>query len=113
VEQVHLTHVHANNSKWGPADDPFEGTQLIVAANRLVDDLHWLDQQPFPYTVMVKGLPAGTPNNIPVNRGRDSSSHLQFLVENYDDLPPRMIFVHGHNSSWHRRVSVCDVRTVR
>lgn len=39
------------------------------------------------------------------NWGREASSYLQFIIEHYDDLPPRMIFVHGHNSSWHLRVS--------
>lgn len=91
----------AANSSWGPVDDPIGGTVLVVAAHN--EGLDWLEFQPFKPVVMVKGRPAGTPNNLPVNWGREPSSYLQFIIEHYDDLPPRMIFVHGHNVSWHLR----------
>jgi hypothetical protein len=87
---------------WGPEDDPIASTILVVAAHD--DDLEWLKLQPFQPVVMVKGRPEGTPNNIPMNWGREASSYLQFILEHYDNLPPRMVFMHGHNTSWHLKV---------
>ena len=95
------------NSSWGGADDPIQGTVLVIAAN--TEPLEWLAEQPYPYVVMTKGKPEGTPNNLVRNFGREPASYLQFITEHYDDLPPRMIFAHGHNSSWHTRVSGCGV----
>lgn len=89
------------NSSWGPADDPIAGTVLVIAAHN--EDVEWVQNQPFQPVIMVKGRPAGTPNNLETNWGREASSYLHFIVEHYDDLPPRMIFVHGHNESWHLR----------
>jgi hypothetical protein len=64
----------------------------------------WLQKQPFPYVIMTKGKPAGTPHNTPLQQGREAISYLQFIIDYYDTLPPRMIFVHGHQSSWHQQV---------
>jgi len=98
------------NSSWGPADDPIAGTVLVIAAH--VEPLDWLQDQPFKPVIMVKGQPAGTPNNLVKNWGREASSYLQFILEHYDDLPPRMIFVHGHNESWHMKDIVAALNVV-
>lgn len=79
--------------------NPDNETVLVIARNRLKDSLHWLNEQPYRYVVMEKGLPEGTPNNLPLNRGLDSASYVQFILEHWERLPARMIFLHGHVQS--------------
>ena len=64
-------------------------------------DFSWLSEQPYDYVIMTKAQPAGTPNNLPENRGYDAPSYMQFIVEHYDHLPERMVFAHGHRAGWH------------
>ena len=79
-------------------------TVVVIAANTAQDDVSWAAQQPYDYVVMNKGLPEGTPNNLVVNAGGDAASYTQFIIEHYDQLPARIIFVHGHKASWHNLV---------
>lgn len=79
-------------------------TVLIIARNRQSDAVHWLNEQPYRYVIMEKGLPAGTPNNLPENKGGDAASYMQFILEHWDRLPARMLFMHGHRHSWHNGV---------
>jgi hypothetical protein len=32
---------------------------------------------------------------------QEADSYLKFILDHYDDLPPRMIFTHGHLEAWH------------
>jgi len=84
-----------------PTTGPSNDTVLIVVAMSSTSGLNWLQQQPFPFVVMTKGAPAGTPNNLEINRGREVPSYAQFIVEHYDNLPKKMVFAHGHETSWH------------
>ena len=87
-------------------------TDVVVVAsrNRNVDDMGWLIIQPFKYVVMEKQQPAGTPHNLPENKGYNTASYLQFIIETYDHLPEVMIFLHGHRASWHNIVRPTRVR---
>lgn len=68
--------------------------------------IEWANGQPYPVTVMEKGRPPGTPNNTPgTTRGREALSYLQYILDHYDALPSRMIFMHDHGSNWHVDVS--------
>jgi hypothetical protein len=83
--------------------DVINGTILVVARNHqsFEDGLEWLTRQPYPYVPMTYDRPAGTLNNVPFNRGREASAYIQFILDNWDALPPRMIFIHNHETSWH------------
>jgi hypothetical protein len=35
------------------------------------------------------------------NRGREASVYLRFILDHYDNLPDRTLFLHGHGVSWH------------
>jgi hypothetical protein len=86
-------------SRWAPSSDVTGGTVLVVAS--FGEDSSWVEQQPFPYVIVTKGLPEGTPNNVPFNKAQEADGYLAFILQNYDDLPPRMIFCHNHNKAWH------------
>jgi hypothetical protein len=38
---------------------------------------------------------------IPMNKGNEAMVYLSYLIDNYDDLPEVMIFMHAGRTSWH------------
>ena len=65
-------------------------------------DLDWLDSQPLPYLIYeVQTSP--DVHSIPIKHdGGESSFILQFIIDYYDALPLRTVFIHGHRESWHQ-----------
>ena len=59
------------------------------------------------FVICVDG-PARVGGSIPVNTGDEIVLYAKFIVDNYDHLPSRMIFGHGHERAWHQRVR-CSV----
>jgi hypothetical protein len=47
----------------------------------------------FPVGHTVGMLP---PHNVPSGQGRDASAYLRFILDNWNDLPAQMIFMHDH-----------------
>ena len=92
----------SNNSEWGDERDPMASTVVVVAAHD--EDVSWLRHQPFQSVVMTKGGRGSGEHHLAENKGNEISSYLQFILLHYDSLPPRMVFVHGHNESWHLAV---------
>jgi hypothetical protein len=39
---------------------------------------------------------------IPKNKGHEAMVYLSFIIDHYDNLPERTVFVHGHEKSWHQ-----------
>lgn len=39
------------------------------------------------------------------NLGNEASSYLQYIVDNYDNLPEHNFFVHAHNTSYHQTLT--------
>ncbi len=83
-----------SSSKWGPASDIEQSTVVIVAEAR--DGAPWLAEAPYKSVI----LPASP-------SGNEAVAILQFILDNYDDLPPRMIFVNGASIPEQRKVRVC------
>jgi len=75
--------------------EPFELKQnkyLIVCAryNRNVD---FLKEIPIESVVIDK-------ENVP-NVANEATSYLHFIINNYDNMPEHLIFIHDENTSWH------------
>jgi hypothetical protein len=64
---------------------------IIVATN--TGEPGWVNEY-FPH-IPHYAVPAE--NNL----GNEASSYSKWIIDNYDKLPPSMIFVHGHRTSWH------------
>lgn len=41
-----------------------------------------------------------------VGKGREAGSYLRFVVEHYDNISSRTIFMHALESAWHLEVTV-------
>ena len=47
------------------------------------------------------------------NVGREAPAYLRFIIDHYDALPARMVFLHGDRSAWHDRDLVSVLRRLR
>ncbi|GAB7353907.1 hypothetical protein MBLNU459_g4255t1 [Dothideomycetes sp. NU459] len=46
---------------------------------------------------------------IPKNKGHEAMVYLTFITDNYENLPPHVVFVHGHRNSWHQEGDIVDL----
>jgi hypothetical protein len=95
---------------WKPHGKDNTDTMLVLAHYK--EDMSWLSRQPFDYFPISKCCPefGWAPNYLPINRGTEGAPYLKFITDHYDHLPPRMIFMHAHETSYHQSVSYvhCD-----
>jgi hypothetical protein len=78
---------------------------LVIVTNHYKEDLNWLKKSKWPVVVVAKE--GADPTDLPVqytvpNRGYETSSYLKYIVENYDNLPDHVAFIHGHETAWHQ-----------
>lgn len=43
------------------------------------------------------------------NKGCEASSYLKYIIDNYNNLPERIILIHDHEFSWHHEGSIIDL----
>lgn len=83
---------------------------LVVVTAHYNEDLRWLRECPYPVVVCDKPgadrmpFPADPACSLAVNRGREASSFLKWIVANYDRLPAHVAFIHGHEDAWHHKL---------
>mmetsp|Transcript_22416 Transcript_22416/g.48971 ORF Transcript_22416/g.48971 Transcript_22416/m.48971 type:complete len:489 (+) Transcript_22416:352-1818(+) len=41
--------------------------------------------------------------------GREDVAYVSFILQNYDNLPPHVFFLHGHETSWHQDSSITEM----
>ena len=42
------------------------------------------------------------------NKANEASTYLYYIIENYDNLPENIIFIHDENESWHHTGKITD-----
>jgi hypothetical protein len=82
---------------------------LVIVSAHYKEDLEWLKKSPWRVVVCDKpGSAYMTFDKDPTctlneNRGREASSYLKYIIENYDNLPDKMAFIHGHEHAVHQK----------
>lgn len=82
---------------------------LVIVSAHYNEDLEWLKKSKHKVVVCDKAgsKPSSfTPDakcTLDVNKGREPSSYLKYIVEHYDNLPERVAFIHGHEDAHHQR----------
>ena len=99
---------------------PHSNAELIIVTAHYNEDLAWLKHQhEFPVVVCDKvgaGAIPFSPDSkcsLKVNRGREASSFLKFIIEYYDDLPRHIAFVHGHEFADHQKLPFGIIEGIR
>lgn len=62
------------------------------------EDTSWLSALKYPHTLCSK---AGIAVDTLPNKGYEASTYLQWIIDNYHDLPDYTIFIHAHQTSTH------------
>ena len=71
--------------------------KIIVA--RYNEKISWLNDIIDDCIIINKGTPLNIKNEIPrINLGRESDTYLNYIIDNYDDLPDIVIFTQGRIS---------------
>jgi len=78
---------------------------LTIVTSHWKEDLSWLLKSKFPVVLIDKeGADPSpfVPQHVIPNLGRESTSYLKYIIENYDNLPDAVAFIHGHETSAHQ-----------
>ena len=85
-----------------------ENTEMIIVSAHFNENLDWLKNVKFPLIVCDKNASDLTDLEIDkycsmeLNRGREASIFLKFIIVYYDKLPKHIAFIHGHETAWHQ-----------
>ena len=78
---------------------------LTIVTAHWKEDLTWLKNADVPVVLIDKEGAEPSPfvpqHTIP-NYGLEASSYLKYIVENYENLPDHVAFIHGHETSVHQ-----------
>lgn len=82
---------------------------LVIVSAHYKEDLEWLKRSNYP--VIICDKPGGSDTSfdpdptctLNENKGREASSYLKYIIENYDNLPNKIAFIHGHEDADHQR----------
>ncbi|KAJ3167418.1 hypothetical protein HDU88_002340 [Geranomyces variabilis] len=100
------------NSKSKPIlSQPFErcllsdtknGPPRMVVVAQHGEDSEWLPAvRASPVIVYEKLGTNRSAEHVVPNYGNEASTFIKFILDNYDCLPNKTVFVHGHRTSWH------------
>lgn len=82
---------------------------LVIVVSHWYEDLNWLKNSPWKVILCDKNGSAESPFTpdekctLGINKGREASSYLKYIIEYYDNLPDHIAFLHGHEDSWHQK----------
>jgi Protein of unknown function (DUF3431) len=79
---------------------------LTIVTSHWKEDLTWLTKSKFPVVLIDKeGADPSpfVPQHVIPNVGKESSAYIKYIIENYDNLPEAVAFIHGHETSEHQQ----------
>ncbi len=87
-------------------------TEFHIVSAHWNEDMEWLKKSEYSYSICDK---IDNPNyegtgdcDVNKNTGNECSSYLQYILNNYDNLPSKMAFIHGHKDAWHQQHNMSD-----
>ena len=78
---------------------------LTIVTSHWKEDLTWLTKSKFPVVLIDKeGADPSpfVPQHVIPNLGLESTAYLKYIIENYDNLPEAVAFIHGHETAPHQ-----------
>lgn len=85
-------------------------TKHFVVVGNYRTDVCWLQEAipDIPIAVYTHDDPTAE-YYVPGNVGDEAPCYLQYIIENYDNLPERTAFIHPHQYPWHSRPSMSSI----
>jgi hypothetical protein len=81
-------------------------SNIHIVTSHWKEDLLWLTKSSYPVILIDKeGADPSpfTPQHIIPNKGKETTTYLKYIIENYHSLPDYVAFIHGHETAWHQR----------
>lgn len=77
-------------------------TSMLVLAKTKEENINWvLERMPEqPVAAYVVDDPTA-PLHTPKNKGHEVMAYLSWIIDNYDNLPDIVMFMHAHQVAWH------------
>jgi hypothetical protein len=85
-------------------EKPLKNMVIVAHYN---EDLSWLDAVNTNITVYSKTNVNF--NFINHNKGNEVPHYLCYIIDNYENLPDKTLFLHGHGNSYHQDYSSIDI----
>jgi hypothetical protein len=82
--------------------------QILIICARYTRDISFLNNTKIKYNIIQKCIDNNCNNNTCPNIGNGASSYLFYIINNWDNLPKNLIFIHAENSSWHHNGNITD-----
>jgi hypothetical protein len=79
---------------------------MIIVTSHWKENLDWLKKSKFPVVLIDKvgsDPSCFEPTYIIPNKGGECSVWFKYIIENYDNLPDHIAFLHGHENSYHQK----------
>ena len=79
---------------------------LVIVTNHWKEDMEWLKKSKFPVFMIDKEGSAPScfePYMVLPNKGGAESSYFKYIIENYDNLPDHVAFLHGLETAYHQK----------
>jgi hypothetical protein len=79
---------------------------LHIVTSHWKEDLDWLKKSKWQVVLVDKegAYPSWiVPQHVIPNSGRETSAYLKYIIENYDNLPDHVAFIHGHEEAHHHK----------
>ena len=67
------------------------------------ENLDWTKNLIYPYTIISRN---NIPKEVAPNKGNEASAYLEYIINNYENLPDICIFVHGHRNDCHHKENI-------
>jgi len=68
------------------------------------EDLSWTQNLKFDGEIVIysKTIQSNPHRYIPINKGQEVPMYLKYIIDYYDNLPDKTLFLHGHSTSPHQ-----------
>jgi len=79
---------------------------MIIVTSHWKEDLTWLKKSKFPVVLIDKegsDPSCFEPQYIIPNKGGAESTYFKYIIENYENLPDHIAFIHGHETTYHHK----------
>jgi hypothetical protein len=91
-----------------------QANNTIVVVSRYNRDTSWtrkLTDKGYTVLIYEHGEHGSTnnPYNLGINKGKEASSYLKYIIDKYDCLPTYSVFLHDKMKSWHHAGNVTDL----
>jgi hypothetical protein len=81
--------------------ESFQEREYLIVCAKYNKNTDFLKKTSIPSIVIEKN------KDVP-NVAHEATSYLYYILQNYESLPPNIIFIHDENGSWHHEGNITD-----